>query len=180
MDSEILRLGEPASKVSAPPAASPDAELVAFYRQHRLGLVRLAVLLLGDQETAEDVVQDVFARLHGRWRPGVTTIAYVRTCVLNGSRSVLRRRALALRRVEPVAGLADSAETAALIGESRREVLLALARLPRRQREALVLRFYLDLSDAEIAEAMRVRQSTVRSMTARARARLLLELGDNA
>lgn len=100
--------------------------------------------------------------------------------MLNGSRSILRRRALALRRVEPLAGLADSAETAALIGESRREVLLALARLPRRQREALVLRFYLDLSDAEIAEAMRVRQSTVRSMTARARARLLHELGDNA
>jgi DNA-directed RNA polymerase specialized sigma24 family protein len=98
MDSEILRLGEPTAKVSAPPAASPDAELVAFYRQHRLGLVRLAVLLVGDQETAEDVVQDVFARLHGRWRPGVTTIAYVRTCVLNGSRSILRRRALALGR----------------------------------------------------------------------------------
>ncbi|MBT2226592.1 RNA polymerase sigma factor [Nonomuraea sp. NEAU-A123] len=175
MDSEILRLAK-----SAPPVASPDAELVAFYRQHRLSLVRFAVLLVGDQETAEDVVQDVFARLHSMWRPGVTTIAYVRTCVLNGSRSVLRRRAVALRRVEPVAGLADSAETAALIGESRREVLRALARLPRRQREALVMRHYLDLSDAEIAEAMRVRQSTVRSMTARALARLLRELEDNA
>ncbi|MFD1537601.1 RNA polymerase sigma factor [Nonomuraea guangzhouensis] len=167
-------------RVSASPAASPDAELVAFYREHRLSLVRFAVLLVGDQETAEDVVQDVFARLHDRWRPGVTTIAYVRTCVLNASRSVLRRRAVALRRAEPVAGLADSAETAALIGESRREVLRALARLPRRQREALVMRFYLDLSDAEIAEVMRVRQSTVRSMTARALAKLLRELGDNA
>ncbi|MEU4235341.1 sigma-70 family RNA polymerase sigma factor [Nonomuraea sp. NPDC026600] len=180
MDSESLRLAAPAPKVSASPAASPDAELVAFYRRHRLSLVRFAVLLVGDQETAEDVVQDVFVRLHSKWRPGVTTVAYVRTCVLNGSRSILRRRAVALRRVEPVADLADSAETAVLIGESRREVLRALARLPRRQREALVMRHYLDLSDAEIAEAMRVRQSTVRSMTARALARLLRELGDNA
>ncbi|MFD8533769.1 sigma factor [Streptosporangium canum] len=73
--------------------------MVAFYRLHRLGLVRFAVLLVGDQETAEDVVQDVFTRLHSKWRPGVTMIAYVRTCVLIGSRSILRRRAVALRRV---------------------------------------------------------------------------------
>ncbi|MCW2879625.1 MAG: polymerase, sigma-24 subunit, subfamily [Sphaerisporangium sp.] len=180
MDGEILRLEERAHSVPAPSALYPDAELVAFYRDHRLSLIRLAVLLVGDRETAEDVVQDVFARLHGTWRPGVTTLAYVRTCVLNGSRSILRRRAVALRWRERVTDLVDSAETAALIGESRREVLLALARLPRRQREALVLRYYLDLPDAEIAEVMRVRQSTVRSTTARALTRLLRELGDNA
>ncbi len=179
MDGEILRLAERAPRVSAPPAVSPDAELVAFYRDHRLNLVRLAVLLVGDRETAEDVVQDVFARLHGKWRPGVTTLAYVRTCVLNGSRSILRRRAVALRRIERVTELVDSAETAALIGESRREVLLALGRLPRRQREALVLRYYLDLSDAETAEIMRVGESTVRSTTARALVRLHRELGDS-
>ncbi|MEU4834481.1 sigma factor [Streptosporangium sp. NPDC023615] len=85
MDGEILRL-----EVPAPSASHPGAELVAFYRDHRLSLVRLAVLLVGDLETAEDVVQDVFARLHGTWRPGVTTLAYVRTCVLNGSRSISR------------------------------------------------------------------------------------------
>ncbi|MFF5204942.1 RNA polymerase sigma factor [Streptosporangium sp. NPDC000396] len=179
MDGEILRLAERPTRASAPPAFSPDAELVAFYRDHRLDLVRLAVLLVGDRETAEDVVQDVFARLHRSWRPGVTTLAYVRTCVLNGSRSVLRRRAVALRRAERVTDLVDSAETAALIGESRREVLVALGRLPRRQREALVLRYYLDLPDAEIAEAMGVRESTVRSTTARALAKLLRELGDS-
>jgi RNA polymerase sigma factor (sigma-70 family) len=178
MDGEILRLAERAPRVSAPPAVSPNAELVAFYRDHRLNLVRLAVLLVGDRETAEDVVQDVFARLHGKWRPGVTTLAYVRTCVLNGSRSILRRRTVALRRVERVTELVDSAETAALIGESRREVLLALGRLPRRQREALVLRYYLDLPDTETAEIMRVGESTVRSTTARALARLHRELGD--
>ncbi|MFF3671325.1 RNA polymerase sigma factor [Microtetraspora malaysiensis] len=163
----------------APPTPYPDAELVALYRDHRLGLVRLAVLLVGDQETAEDVVQDVFARLHGMGRPGTTTISYVRTCVLNGSRSVLRRRAVTLRRTERVSET-ESAETTAMIGESRREVLLALARLPRRQREALILRYYLDLHDAEIAEVMRIRPSTARSTIARALTRLLRELGDKA
>ncbi|GGP84602.1 permease-like cell division protein FtsX [Streptosporangium pseudovulgare] len=101
----------------APPALHAGTELVAFYRDHRLSLVRLAVLLVGDRETAEDVVQDVFARLHGTWRPGVTTLAYVRTCVLNGSRSVLRRRAVALRWRERVTDPADSAET---VGDDHR------------------------------------------------------------
>ncbi|GGQ22808.1 hypothetical protein [Streptosporangium pseudovulgare] len=65
MDREILRPAEPAPKVSAPPAASPDADLVAFHRRYRLGLVWFAVPLVGDQGTAEDVVQDVFPRLRG-------------------------------------------------------------------------------------------------------------------
>lgn len=166
-------------KQSRPPPALVEARLAALYRERRLELIRLAVLLVGDRETAEDVVQDVFARLHGR-DPGVLTLAYVRTCVLNGSRSVLRRRAVALRRTERARGAVESAEAAALLGESRREVLDALRRLPGRQREALVLRFYLDLPEAEIARTMRVRQSTVRSTTARALARLSRELGGNA
>ncbi|WP_405087539.1 sigma-70 family RNA polymerase sigma factor [Microbispora sp. NBC_01389] len=173
MDLESLRLMAP-----APPAPPPEADLVVLYREHRVSLVRLAVLLVGDLETAEDVVQDVFARLHGR-RTSCVTLAYLRTCVLNGSRSVLRRRAVMLRRTQRSSDLADSAETAALLGESRREVLLALARLPRRQREALVLRYYLDLAEPEIAQVMRIGQSTVRSTTARALARLLRELGED-
>lgn len=168
-----------APQVHAPPAVSAEEGLSALYRGHRLDLIRLAVLLVGDRETAEDVVQDVFARLHGR-RPEVLTLAYVRTCVLNGSRSVLRRRAVALRRTERERAPLDSAETTALLGESRREVLEALLRLPGRQREALVLRYYLDLPEAEIARTMRVKESTVRSTTARALAKLHRELGDNA
>ncbi|MFG1865234.1 sigma-70 family RNA polymerase sigma factor [Microbispora bryophytorum] len=174
MDRESLR-----PTALAPPAPPPRADLAGLYREHRVGLVRLAVLLVGDLETAEDVVQDVFARLHSR-RPPDLTLAYLRTCVLNGSRSVLRRRAVMLRRTQRVTDLADSAETAVLIGESRRQVLMALARLPRRQREALVLRYYLDLADCEIALVMGVGQSTVRSTTARALARLLRELGEDA
>ncbi|GLW09386.1 RNA polymerase subunit sigma-24 [Microtetraspora sp. NBRC 13810] len=175
-----MRLAERAPAVPAPPTAHPDAELVALYRDHRLSLVRLALLLVGDRETAEDIVQDVFARLHDKWRPGITTLSYVRTCVLNGSRSVLRRRAMMLRRTTWVSEAESSAEAAALAGESRREILVALGRLPRRQREALALRYYLDLHDAEIAEVMRIRPGTVRSTITRALTRLLHELGDKA
>lgn len=149
--------------------------LAELYREHWLALVRLAVLLVGDRESAEDVVQDVFSRLHGK-RPGALSLAYVRVCVLNASRSVLRRRGVARRADEPM----DSAETAALLGESRQEMLSALSRLPRRQREVLVLRYYLDLSDADIARATRVRESTVRSTASRALDRLQRELGGQA
>jgi len=162
-----------------PEEHAPDTGLAGLYQRHWLGLVRLAVLLVGDRETAEDVVQDVFARLHVR--PAENhTLAYARACVLNGARSALRRRAVSARRAEPSGGRVESAEAATLLGESRQEMLTALSRLPRRQREVLVLRYYLDLSDAEIAAVARIRQSTVRSTAARALARLQRELGGTA
>ncbi|MEU3164070.1 sigma-70 family RNA polymerase sigma factor [Streptosporangium sp. NPDC006930] len=170
--------GEIVARAPGPPGA--ETILVGLYREHRLALVRFAVLLLGDREAAEDVVQDVFSRLHGR-PPEPLTLTYIRVCVLNASRSVLRRRGIAARvmvgrREESV----DSAETAALLGESRQEMLAALNRLPRRQREVLVLRYYLDLSHAGIAQMMRVRESTVRSTVFRALERLERELGGKA
>ncbi|NUW36833.1 sigma-70 family RNA polymerase sigma factor [Nonomuraea sp. SMC257] len=167
---------ETAARAPAPPGA--ETALAGLYREHRLALVRLALLLVGDRESAEDIVQDVFSRLHGR-RPEALSLAYVRVGVLNASRSLLRRRGVAARvlpgrREEPV----GSAETAALLGEARQEMLTALGRLPRRQREILVLRYYLDLSDPDIARATRVRESTVRSTASRALERLKRELGE--
>ncbi len=149
--------------------------LVTLYRENRLELIRLALLLVGDRETAEDIVQDVFARLHGR-RPDVLTLAYVRSSVLNGARSALRRRRVALHKPPAALVPAESAEAAALLGETRQEVLTAVTRLPARQRETLVLRYYLDLSDAEIADVTGLRQSTVRSTVMRALNRLEREL----
>ncbi|MFF3667823.1 RNA polymerase sigma factor [Microtetraspora malaysiensis] len=167
--------------MSVPPGAEPA--LAGLYREHWLALVRLAVLLVGDRESAEDVVQDVFARLHGK-RPDVLTLPYIRTCVLNAARSVLRRRGVmargSLKLGSPGDQPVDSAETATLLGESRQEILAALGRLPRRQREVLVLRYYVDLSDADIAQMTHIRQSTVRSTVARALARLERELGGRA
>ncbi|MFC4537033.1 RNA polymerase sigma factor [Sphaerisporangium dianthi] len=153
--------------------------LAGLYAGHRLALVRLAMLLVGDRESAEDIVQDVFSRLHAR-RQETFTLAYVRVCVLNASRSVLRRRRVAVKAPLGPTEVADSAETAALLGESRLEMLAALDRLPRRQREVLVLRYYLDLSDADIARATGVRESTVRSNISRALDRLERELGGKA
>lgn len=165
------------SETVHPPPGSPGAEASAdtvvteLFLVHRLALVRLAFLLVGDQETAEDVVQDAFAAVYRRWgrlADRGQVLPYLRTTVVNGCRMVLRRRAIIGRfrghREVPF----WSAEAAALLGETRRQVFLAVRALPRRQREVLVLRFYLDLSEAEIAEVMGVSRGTVKSTASRA------------
>jgi RNA polymerase sigma factor (sigma-70 family) len=120
--------------------------------------------MLGDRPAAEDVVHDAFAGLYRNWQrleDQARAQAYLRTSVLNGCRTVLRRgrRSLAFDLVEHEPG----PETSILASADRAAVLAALRGLPDRQREALVLRFYLDLPDAEIAAAMSVGESTVRS-----------------
>jgi RNA polymerase sigma-70 factor (sigma-E family) len=161
--------------VSVPPDVSE------VFAEQRLGLLRLAVLLVGDRATAEDVVQDAFVGLHRRWdelRDAASALAYARASVVNGCRMVLRRRSL-MRRV----GFSHdppiwSAESAAMLREDRREVIEALQRLPRRRREVLILRFYLDLSDVEIAQVMGVSEATVRSTATRALSALGRLLGE--
>jgi RNA polymerase sigma-70 factor (sigma-E family) len=156
------------AKAEVPPQAA-DA-VTALYAEHALGLVRLAVIMLGDRSAAEDVVQDAFLGLYRRWdslAPASHPLAYVRTSVLNGCRSALRRRA----RHGPggVFGQrpAESAEARAMVTEEYRAVVTAIRRLPRRQREALLLRYYLDMSEDEIAQAMGVSRGTVKSATSR-------------
>jgi len=145
--------------------AERAAAVSALYAGHALSLVRLAHIMLGSRQAAEDVVQEAFLGLYRRWAqlddpsraPG-----YVRSSVLNGCRSVLRRR-----RTVDLDGSHEppvtSAESAVLSAEERRELLAALRALPPRQREALALKYYLDLPDQEIADAMGISQSTVRS-----------------
>lgn len=164
--------------------ASPDAleGVTALYRDHALGLIRLAVVMLGDRPAAEDVVQDAFAGLYRRWHALSDTekaLSYVRSSVLNGARTVLRQRA---RRPGAVAdGLpAASAEYEALIGEEHREVLRAIRGLPSRQREALVLRYYLGLEEEDIARSMGISRGTVKSTTSRAIAALRHALGEQS
>jgi RNA polymerase sigma-70 factor (sigma-E family) len=158
-----------------------EATLTTLFREHYLGLVRMALLIVGDQPTAEDVVQDAFAALHrrlDRLSDRDNTLPYIRAAVVNGCRTVLRRRKRPFHGQEPEA--VWSAESAVFLGEDRREVLLALRTLPHRQREALVLRYYLDLSEAEIAEAMGVTRGTVKSTTSRALAALAKKLGEES
>ncbi|GGK59402.1 hypothetical protein Ppa06_26970 [Planomonospora parontospora subsp. parontospora] len=172
---ELLSHGEP--------LARDRVDVAGLFAEHHLGLVRLALLMVGDQATAEDVVQEAFTRTHAGWRrlrDPDRALTYIRSAVLNGARSVLRRRAVAFRRAVPYEPPVWSAEHAALLGEERREVLVALRDLPGRQREALVLRYYLDLSDLEIAETMGVGASTARSTLARGLAALARKLGEES
>jgi RNA polymerase sigma factor (sigma-70 family) len=137
-----------------------------LYAEHVLGLTRLAQVMLGDRAAAEDVVHDAFCGLCRRW--GDLTDqrkaqVYLRSSVLNGCRSVLRRQARGAAIPAFSAGEGFSADAPLLASEARRAMLVALRRLPDRQREVLVLRYYMELSDAEIARAMGIGKSTVRS-----------------
>jgi RNA polymerase sigma-70 factor (sigma-E family) len=145
--------------------------LSALYAEHALGLVRLAVVLVGDQGSAEDIVQDAFLGLYRRWDRLPDTsypLAYVRASVLNGCRTALRRRSRWGRTAPLSEAPAESAEARALLNEEQHAVARALRRLPERQREALVLRYYLDLSEEETAKTMGISRGTVKSATSRA------------
>jgi RNA polymerase sigma-70 factor (sigma-E family) len=157
-----------------------DPVLVDLYESQRLPLLRLAVLLTDDREAAEDVVQEAFLGLHRRWRAVDPAAApgYLRTSVVNRSRSLHRRRGVAARYLwlsRP--GEAPSADLAVLLGEEHRLVVEAIRRLPRRQREVLVLRYWSDLSEAEIAAALGVSRGTVKSSASRALSALEKQLG---
>jgi RNA polymerase sigma-70 factor (sigma-E family) len=172
-----------AAAAARDPAGAPG--VTAVFRAHHAELVRLAVLLLGDRPSAEDVVQDVFARLCVRdlLPAGDGAVAYVRAAVLNRCRSTLRRRALARRvgRASEFPGrdaTQRSAEHEAIQAEERPEVLAALGRLPRRRREVLVLRYWLGLPEAEIAQVLGIRPGTVKSTAARGLAALARDLGE--
>jgi RNA polymerase sigma-70 factor (sigma-E family) len=160
--------------------AESAAEAVdGLYRAHAVGLVRFALMLVGDQTTAEDVVQEAFLGLYRGWHrvrdPG-HVLGYLRTAVLNGCRTVQRsRRRARLQRV-PHQPPVWSAEAAAMEGEDRRAVLAAVARLSLRQREVLALKYYLDLGEQEIAALLGVSRGTVSSTGSRALAALAKEL----
>ena len=172
-------------------ASLDAAAIAALFRDHHAELVRLALLMVGDLPTAEDVVQDVYMSLHrrnraqGRAQTVEAPLPYVRAAVLNGCRSALRRRGIARRigLTEQAAPNEDrmtlaSAESEVIVSEDRRQVLSALARLPRRRREVLVLRYYLGLSEAEIAAVLGISAGTVKSTAARALAALARDLGE--
>lgn len=152
-------------------AASTEDLLTALYTSHYRELVRLATFLTSDRDSAEEIVQDAYVKVHGSWR-GVRELekgeAYLRTAVVNGCRSRLRRRQVAAKhRPEPLPDMA-SAEAGALATVQREAVLRALASLPKRQREAVVLRYYGDLTEAQTAQAMGCSVGSVKSHASRA------------
>lgn len=161
--------------LDARPETTPDPQvprtLADLYQDHRMRMVRMAVLLVDDPLTAEDVVQEAFTGLHRHWsglRDEAAAVAYLRTAVVNGSRSVLRRRRTARDYVPPHPVNARSAESLAMLSAEHQAVVDALATLPPRQREVLVLRYYGGLSESEIADATGISRGTVKSTASRA------------
>jgi len=155
--------------------------VTAIYTTHYRSLVRLAVLLVRDVATAEEVVQDSFITMHAAWRRLRDTekaLSYLRQSVVNRSRSVLRHRMVVDKNAPKPAPDMPSAEQGAISLLERSAVIAALRTLPPRQREALVLKYYADLSEAQIATAMGISRGAVKSHTARgvAALRLVLEL----
>jgi RNA polymerase sigma-70 factor (sigma-E family) len=150
-----------------------DQAVTTIYREHYRSLVRLASMLVADTGTAEDVVQDSFVAMHNAWRrlrDADKGLSYLRQSVVNRSRSVLRHRGVAQRHAPKPAPDMPSAEHGAFALLERRSVINALAGLPARQREVLVLKFYADLSEAGIAQTMGISQGAVKSHTSRAMA----------
>jgi RNA polymerase sigma-70 factor (sigma-E family) len=163
----------------AGPETSADQLVGELYRAHGLALVRIAMLLVGDKPTAEDVVQDAFAglyRMSDRLRDPDKALAYLRVSVVNGCRSVHRARRVRFRHVSPPEPAIWSAEALVMAKEDSRLMLQAVARLPRRSREVLGLRYYLDLADTEIAETLGVSRGTVSATASRALAALARQL----
>jgi len=156
-------------------AVSADAEayraVTELYGLHYRSLVRLAAMLVRDVGTAEEVVQESFIAMHGGWgrlRDGEKALSYLRQSVVNRSRSVLRHRVVVDRNAPAPAPDMPSAEHGAIALFERSAVIAALRTLPARQREAVVLRFYADMSEAQIAYAMQISRGAVKSHTARA------------
>ena len=156
-----------------------DTAVEQLYAAHWRSLVRLSVLLVRDIETAEEVVQDAFVAMHGRWsrlREPDKALAYLRQAVVNRSRSALRHRAV-VDAARPPGGRAGrrrraGADDAPLAAARRDAVLDAMRALPDRQREVLALRYYLDLSEAEIANTLGISPGAVKSHASRGAAAL--------
>lgn len=165
------------------PAGAERAErrLEELYRRHVDEAVRLAVLLTGDRSLAEDLVQDAFVRVLGRFHDLRNRDAfwwYLRRTIVNLANSHFRRR-----RVERAWLERQRPEPAAPSGhdvEERERLLAALMTLRPEQRAAVVLRYYEDLSEADTAEALGRPVGTVKSMVSRGMDRLREELGDDA
>lgn len=183
------RLMDGARTGAAPSGVAPgmteraaDHAVTVLYQSHYAALVRMAALLVGDVATAEDVVQDCFIALHRAWwrvRDTSTALFYLRRSVINRSRSVLRRRAVADRHPPLPEPALPSAEESALAVVQLSVVRAALAGLPVRQREVLVLRYYADLSETQIAAVMGISRGSVKAHAARARDALRAALADS-
>ena len=165
---------------AAPPSAltlvsdegqSEQAALSLLFSRHYLPLVRLAACLMGERDSAEDVVQDAFVSLQrhrATLRDPSAAEAYLRSAVINGSRSQIRRLVRERVRRRPAAVPAQSSEERALENDEHARVLQAVQALPTRQREVVVCRYYLELSEADTARLLEISTGSVKRHAHRA------------
>jgi RNA polymerase sigma-70 factor (sigma-E family) len=164
--------------VSGPRTLSPaDAGVSDLYAAHWHSLVRLAYLMVHDVTLAEDIVQDALVTVHQRWtslRDPHAALGYVRRTVVNGARSALRHQGVVDRyaRRTDTERVGVSAEQTALDHAEHDEMLRALGGLSEKQREVLILRYYGDLSEAEIADALGISRGAVKTHAHRGLAHL--------
>lgn len=164
-----------AVEVGQQTAGDPAAVLAELHRLHYRSLVRLAGLLLDDVGASEDAVQEAFVRVWRSWgriSEPAKALSYLRTAVLNEARSRLRRRTVAARHPLAGPGVAASAEAEALAHGGDQDVVAAVRRLPARQQDCVLLRFYLDLSEAQTAETLQISPGAVKTHVHRAMATL--------
>ncbi len=151
-----------------------EAAVTALFDRHHGQLVRLAVLL-GAEADAEDVVAEAFCELYRRWprlRDPEAAPAYLRSVVCNLARMRVRHLQVVRRHQPPDVVDAGSAEQEVVLREDQRVVVDALRALPERQRQALVLRYWLDLREVEVAAAMGISPGSVKAHTSRGMAAL--------
>jgi RNA polymerase sigma-70 factor (sigma-E family) len=176
----VTSVGGDGVTASPSPAA---VDLEALHRTSYRDLVRLASLLIDDVGRCEELVQDAFAQLAAR--PGTLrdpdkALPWLRSAVLNGARSVRRRRdpSARLRVVSSTAAGPEQPDAAAGRHDDADAVLDALRALPHRQQEVLVLRYWLDLPESEIAATLGISGGTVKTHAARGLAALAVALED--
>lgn len=152
-------------------------DFAALYVEQWHSMVRLAILLVDDRASAEDVVQDAFLAVYRKPpRSSEAAVAYLRSAVLNGARSALRRRGTARKFLSAHRSPGEPAD-ALVVAEEFEDLIAALRKLTRRQREVLVLRYWSQLSEAEIAVALHVSVGTVKSTASRGLDALELIMG---
>jgi RNA polymerase sigma-70 factor (sigma-E family) len=154
-------------------AGDRDTIVSQLFIGHHRRLVGLASLLVDDRRTAEDVVQEAFAGLYRRWRhvrDADAAVRFLNKSVVNGGRDVLRRRrrsSTADLRLVPRSELLESAEHTVVERHEADQLWAAITALPMRQRQVLVLRYYLDQSEDEIADTLGVSRGSVKKHASR-------------
>lgn len=173
------------SRRDAAARAAADDGVSELYAVHWAPMVRLAWLFVHDDLLAEEIAQDAFISLHGKWHEvhEGRGAAYLRQCVVNGARSALRHHRVERRYVDSLGGAGRrltiaSAEDEALASAGSADLFGRLQHLPPRQREVLVLRYYLDLSESQIADALGIAPGSVKAHAHRGLAALRTQMED--